>query len=139
MSPRITSVARRRLLEGASCNVVFGAEDAISRSVSGSLPLEEYPIPSLEDCLKSEAVETYPFHKQFSDLEQETAFIVHTSGSTNLPKPISITHGALAVADNFHHLPEIDGNASISDQFPAGVRIFSAFPLFHVSIGPKHG
>ncbi len=65
---------------------------------------------SIDRWLPEEPVEPFPYNKTFEEAEWEPLLLLHTSGSTGLPKPIVCRHGMLAVGDKIHHLPEFKGS-----------------------------
>lgn len=56
-----------------------------------------------------EEVAPYPFDKTFEEAEWEPLCVLHTSGSTGLPKPVLIRQGMLAIIDAYHALDEWQG------------------------------
>jgi acyl-CoA synthetase (AMP-forming)/AMP-acid ligase II len=82
--------------------------------------------------IQSGAVPEYPFSKTYKDLAEETFIILHTSGSTGLPKPIPIKHNLWMVQDNFNDVPKAAGREIWLDRWTPGLRSFLAFPPFHV-------
>lgn len=53
-----------------------------------------------------EYIEPYPYNKTFEEAEWDPLVVLHTSGSTGLPKPIVARQGMLAIADKYHNLGE---------------------------------
>ncbi|KAL3492079.1 putative NRPS-like enzyme [Aspergillus germanicus] len=65
--------------------------------VAVSSILREYPIdviriPSLDELLCSQDLPPYPYNKTFEDARHEPLFVLHTSGSTGIPKPLIYSH-----------------------------------------------
>lgn len=56
-----------------------------------------------------EEVAHYPFDKTFEEAEWEPLCVLHTSGSTGLPKPVLIRQGMLAIIDAYHEMGEWQG------------------------------
>lgn len=56
-------------------------------------------VPELDDLLDSQLVQYYPFEKTFEEAKNDPWLILHTSGSTGLPKPVTYTHAAVAAID----------------------------------------
>ncbi|GAW21829.1 hypothetical protein ANO14919_113540 [Xylariales sp. No.14919] len=101
---------------------------------ASSLSLHAEAIPLLEDMMAS-APKHYTYQKLFEDTRDEPAAVLHSSGSTRLPKPIVMTHGSFAVLDNEHNLPEVTGRKRrdwTMWSFEGGGRLFTVFPFFHL-------
>lgn len=56
-------------------------------------------VPELDEVLDSEPVQHYAFETSFEEAKDDPWLILHTSGSTGLPKPITYTHAAVAAID----------------------------------------
>lgn len=80
-------------------------------------------------------------HFAYEVLPWETAknnpiVVLHSSGSTGLPKAIAMTHGSFGILDNERILPAPPGRRkrdfSIWD-FHNGGRYYHVFPYFHLA------
>ncbi|KAI1085939.1 hypothetical protein F5B19DRAFT_244352 [Rostrohypoxylon terebratum] len=65
-------------------------------------------IPSFEDMVNS-TPERYPYYKEFEEAMNDPLLVLHSSGSTGLPKPITMTNGSFAVLDYERTLPATPG------------------------------
>lgn len=90
-------------------------------------------LPELLDLLEPEAVPNYSYDKTFAEGRQEPFVVLHTSGSTGLPKPVIVPHGNLATLDAHRLLPPVEGRLTLTQYFETPHRAYSSFPNFHVS------
>jgi acyl-CoA synthetase (AMP-forming)/AMP-acid ligase II len=94
-------------------------------------------LPLLDQLLAEEPVEPFPYTKTFEEAKNEPFCFLHTSGSTGLPKPIPWSHGLIGTMDAVRLLPPIDGDTGLvpwSTNWNEGDRIYSTFPMSHVSV-----
>ena len=88
-------------------------------------------IPKLDELLEH-THPNYPFHKSFQDAQNEPLVVLHTSGTTGLPKPIIWTH-AWAASFGEQRLLTPPPGFELSDAMLLKTRILSLMPPFHVS------
>ena len=74
----------------------------------------------------------FPHPKTFADARQDPFVILHTSGSTGLPKPVRVPHGSLATIDAQHLLPLVEGRCTHAQFFDDPKTAYSTYPNFHV-------
>ena len=73
----------------------------------------------------------YAFNKSWAEAQSEPLFVVHTSGSTGLPKPLLYTHATAATNVSMMSLNPPAGYQS-QDRVYQAKRVFITFPPFHV-------
>lgn len=93
--------------------------------------LQTLEIPAIEELLTTRT-KHYPYTKSFDEVCDDPLVVMHTSGSTGFPKPISWTHGFCAAYATSLSLSPPPGFESV-DKLYEGNRIFVMFPPFHVS------
>lgn len=69
----------------------------------------------------------YPYIKTFTEAESEPFVVLHSSGTTGLPKPIIQKHGTIVSLDS---LPSL-GYQTAFPAMCAGKRAYLGFPFFH--------
>ena len=79
-----------------------------------------------------ENVRDYPFQGTFSEVKDKPFAILHTSGSTGIPKPVFVTHGTFASEDAHQLIPSMGGQPTWVDKI-RGKRVFIGLPLFHAA------
>jgi hypothetical protein len=92
LSPKNSVEGALKVLAASECNIWVHPRDQIR------LPLVEdfikqrsmtvLALPELDELLDAETVHVYPYTKTFDEVIQEPFCILHTSGSTGLPKPV---------------------------------------------------
>ncbi len=78
----------------------------------------------------NEHVEIYPWQGTFDEFRNKALVILHTSGSTGIPKPVYVTHGTFASNDAHLLIPSLGGKPTFGD-YIRGKRYFLALPMFH--------
>ena len=92
-------------------------------------------IPPLDELLNARASEI-PYNGVFKELKDEPILVLHSSGSTGIPKPVIMTHGSYAVLDNDYNLPKVSGrrnNDLTIWEFEGGGKMYAPFPPFHLA------
>jgi thioester reductase-like protein/aryl carrier-like protein len=101
--------------------------------VSKDLRLLDFP--SLDELLTAQC-EHVPYLVDFAQVRDEPILILHSSGSTGVPKPVTFTNGAFAAIDNDRNFPTVPGRRNhdlTTWDFPAGSYLYTPFPLFHMA------
>jgi acyl-coenzyme A synthetase/AMP-(fatty) acid ligase len=90
----VTDDGLNTLLNATKTRVWISAEDDL-KGPPASLPpsLKKIALPSVEWCLDASGYEHYPYEKTWDEAKWDEILIIHTSGTTGLPKPIYHTNG----------------------------------------------
>lgn len=127
------------MLKAADCNIwVKLVEQPCLPLVEDFLakrPMKLLDLPQTDHFLDAETAAPYPYTKTFDEAIQEPFCLLHTSGSTGLPKPIAWSHGLIGTMDAVRLLPPTkgdDGFAPWTQDWKDGDRIYSSFPMSHV-------
>jgi acyl-CoA synthetase (AMP-forming)/AMP-acid ligase II len=95
--------------------------------------LECATIAPLDDWIAS-YIEPFPFTKGYEEAKDDPIIVLHSSGSTGNPKPITNTHAFFAATEL--PLPEVKGRTiggiGLLD-FDGGGFIYSPFPGYHLA------
>ncbi|KAH7020725.1 uncharacterized protein B0I36DRAFT_251534, partial [Microdochium trichocladiopsis] len=131
LSPKNSLEGHRAVLESAECHhwLANAQDDHLADSLFAVRPHVAIS-PSLDELLRVEPVKQYPYRKSFEEARQDPCWMLHTSGSTGLPKPV--TRYMPSTASNESHLlcGPIDGQPLLIDE-TIDARVYVTFPLFH--------
>ena len=96
--------------------------------------MQAVEVSPLESWFPDDEVPHFPYTKTFEEAEWEPFLVLHTSGSTGLPKPIIVKQGMWAGMDAYHNLPKWEGrNIAFREWVERSKRHFVPMPLFHVA------
>ena len=126
-------VGLTKLLETTDCNniLVASKQMEVVSKLSSHGQRRIFEIPTLESLL-DEQYPHYPFDKAFEESKSEPLVVIHTSGTTGIPKPLIYTHdwAACFIQRNQAHPPE--GYTSLEYAIN-GLEICAVTPPNHVS------
>ncbi|KAH9983958.1 hypothetical protein F4779DRAFT_612381, partial [Xylariaceae sp. FL0662B] len=135
VSPRNTLEAHLSLFEKTDCNTFLLPINfplPVINQILAARQMRVLEIPGMQDWVEDGPSEPYPYNKTFAEAKHEPFVVVHTSGSTGLPKPIIQTHGTYSPLDEYTLLHSLEQNP-IHPTMCAGTRIYLGFPLFHTA------
>lgn len=127
-STRNSVEGQRHLLQSTHCvKFMHGAESKadVESIRDDNTQFQSYEIPSLVELLKGDAE---PFPGKVSHNPAKTAIIIHTSGSTGLPKPIELKNGYVAGA---YVLAALEGRPHMAEIFFGNSVSLCTLPFFH--------
>ena len=87
-------------------------------------------MPELHDVITKDQVPHYPFRKTFAEAQQDPFIVLHTSGSTGLPKLVVVTHGSVTASDTFQQMPLLGYPPTMAEPLK-DKRVFLGLPPFH--------
>ncbi|KAJ5731173.1 NRPS-like enzyme [Penicillium malachiteum] len=140
LSTRNSQQAQRHLLKATGCSVLVDGSEKIQlrraiddlEMMCSDMPLIRWQMDSLKEVFISDQVANYPHNVKFTDVEDLPAILIHSSGTTGHPKPITVTHGYLATMDNLQNLPLPSGRqSSLFCHSRKGDLRFLYTPMFH--------
>ncbi|KXG45463.1 Male sterility, NAD-binding [Penicillium griseofulvum] len=138
LSPRGSISIYEHLMKECQCSALLYDLDfaETAKKISQKRRVDILQAGNLEELLGDlDPVEHYPYEGSWRSLSSLPIVILHTSGSTGMPKPVPFTHSALGA---------IDAQRLISQQDPKAMQthleimskskmVYIAFPLFHVA------
>ncbi|KAI1754102.1 hypothetical protein F4782DRAFT_495129 [Xylaria castorea] len=137
VSPRNTIEANLSLLDQMKCNTFLTPPNfplPVVKKILDIRPMRHVEVLDFQNWLDDNdgydnaKRKPYPYTKTFSEAKSEPFVVLHTSGSTGLPKPIIQTHGTVAALSAFSN---IEDNQSTFPMMFSGERVYVTFPLFH--------
>ena len=133
-SHRNSVEAHISLVKKTECSAfLFPSDDVrLARHILDSCPMQEVTTPDLEYFLDREPVEPVPFLKSFDQVRNDPFCILHTSGSTGIPKPVPVTYGSYGGMDSQLLIPSL-GHKPTFLSHVRGKRMLLALPVFHAA------
>ncbi|KAL3459645.1 putative NRPS-like enzyme [Aspergillus heterothallicus] len=128
-SPRNSIPAQKQLLQRLETRVLITTEPepVFVGSILREYEIDVVRIPALEELLDGEAVPPYPYDKQFDEAKDEPLFVLHTSGSTGIPKPLVYSH------EFAHRIYTANSMLTSLDRHLLQGEWFSFLPAFHMA------
>lgn len=121
----------RSLAEGITTNLhqsessTYSISTTIAPEVADLLPLGK-------EAADDDSSSHYPYNKTWDEACNDPCLIVHTSGSTGMPKVIYYTQRMLANPATQSLLPSVEGRLPLLREWQ-GCRLLTTVPPFHVS------
>jgi acyl-CoA synthetase (AMP-forming)/AMP-acid ligase II len=99
-----------------------------------TLPLKkQISFPPLDYFFEDlDQVEHIPITLTWEEAKDKPFCVLHTSGSTGIPKPVFVTYGTFACNDAHQLIPSLGGKPTLVN-FLKGKQYFLALPLFHAA------
>ncbi|KXT02248.1 hypothetical protein AC578_5081 [Pseudocercospora eumusae] len=139
LSPKNNVEGALAVLKAAKCDVWVNPSEQhqLSPLVEGFLqqrPMKVLQLPSVDELLDAESTHPFPYTKTFEEAATEPFCMLHTSGTTGVPKPISWTHALVGTMDAVRLLPSVKGDGGLppwTSIWHKGDTIYSSFPMSH--------
>lgn len=98
--------------------------------IVANVTIKTLPVPDLDHLLYQQHP-PFAYKASYADNWNDPLVVLHTSGTTGLPKPITWTHGFVDAFRAAVNIPTGTGEALVKQKF-ANARAYNALPLFHV-------
>lgn len=133
-SPRNNLDGHLHVLAGADCHVFLRADGTNVDDILKARRMRTATVPELVDMLEdTEPVAVYPYTKTFEEACMDPCLVLHTTGSTGLPKPIVWKNANLASYEAWRTIPAVDGYVPTTVVYQQARRAYTSMPLFHTS------
>ncbi|KAF2836219.1 putative NRPS-like enzyme [Patellaria atrata CBS 101060] len=133
VSPRNNLEGHLNVLKGSDCQIFLKAIGTNVDDILGKLSMRTAVIPELEELLDTTEVDIYPYTKTFEEARMDPCLVLHTTGSTGLPKPITWKVGILSTYEAWRTIPHVDGYVPTTEIYQQSRRAYTSMPLFHTS------
>ncbi|XPS74039.1 hypothetical protein M3J07_006154 [Ascochyta lentis] len=133
-SPRNSVEAHVALLTRPQCTklVITEPQPPFITPILSQMHLSTFSLPSLELLLNAEDVEDVPFRKTFDEAKNDPIFVLHTSGSTGIPKPLIYTHDWASKCIGSTCIPPQEDQVDFARYITNGTFLIT-LPPFHVT------
>ncbi|MBE3049560.1 AMP-binding protein, partial [Candidatus Bathyarchaeota archaeon] len=121
------------VLAGVDCQVFLSGEGIKVDDILSKRPMRAFRVPELADFLRVTPVKTYPYSKTFQEAHMDPCLVLHTTGSTGLPKPITWKNGNLSTYEAWRTIPSVEGYVPTTVIYQEAKRAYTSMPLFHTS------
>ena len=121
------------LFDHTKCHTLLSAPETKVDHLLAERPMRHFTVAALDELLAKGLVAQYTYDKTFEDAAHDPFIVIHTSGSTGLPKPITIRQGGLATIDAHRLLSPLNGYKPLVTITDGPLRTFTSLPPFHVS------
>ena len=133
-SPSNDVNAHIALLDNLNCSIFLVQQPipSIAEQILSRRCIQTIELPPLDSWLKDADVIEHRYQKCYTDACHDPFVVLHSSGSTGVPKVLILAHGTLAPVDSFRVVPSLGGQAWQALQWK-GKRILTSFPWFHAA------
>ncbi|KAE8557519.1 hypothetical protein EYB25_002226 [Talaromyces marneffei] len=133
LSPRNNVAGHLNVLEKSDCNIFLSAKETRVEHILSQRKMQTAIVPELEELLDETSAPTYPYTKTFEEARKDPCLILHTTGSTGLPKPITWKLEILSTYEAWRTIPSMGEYVSMTEIYQEAHRAYNAMPLFHTS------
>lgn len=137
ISPRNSPEAQLNLFVITECNIIFHEQQfalMVQNWVDASPGMKGVAVAPFNEWVADE-VASVPYRKSFAEAEWDPFVVLHTSGSTGLPKAVLLRQGMVAMYDLHRYIPARNGSLTYIPTwigFP-DPRHLLIMPLFHAA------
>ncbi|CAI7667563.1 unnamed protein product [Penicillium bialowiezense] len=136
-STRNSDEAHVHLLKATTCSKFFFTEERQTRILEIQAlcsTLDIFQVPAVKTMLADKSgLRHYAYTKSYADAEDDTILIIHSSGTTGMPKPVYLTNGFFMTLGASAYLPLPPGRVpGIYYNLGQESLVLATTPLFHL-------
>ncbi|KAK6085784.1 Iterative polyketide synthase CazM 8 [Seiridium cupressi] len=133
LSPRNSVAGHINVLEKTDCSTFLVAKNTNIDHILREREMKKIIVPNLDYFVGDGPVPMYPYGKTFAEARKDPCLVLHTTGSTGLPKPITWKLEILSTYEAWRTIPSIDGYMPTTEVYQEARRVYNSMPLFHTS------
>ncbi|KAI1279702.1 hypothetical protein F5Y07DRAFT_396750 [Xylaria sp. FL0933] len=136
LSPKNSQQAQINLFEKTECSILWYAEPfgQLVKPWLAERKMQALQVVPLQQWFPEKQVPLFPYEKTFEQAEWEPFCVMHTSGSTGLPKPVVARTGMIAISDAHQQLGKWQDSEYWLNECQHRVDgLFLPMPLFHAA------
>ncbi|KAI1419426.1 hypothetical protein F5Y12DRAFT_778076 [Xylaria sp. FL1777] len=136
ISPRNSQEAQLSLFDKTDCHILVFPKShrAMVQPWLQERDMQAVETGPIENWFPEKEVDPITYSKTFEEAKWDPLCVLHTSGSTGIPKPIVIRQGMMAISDRYHtyNKPDWKGRKIFIRGFSENSRRnFIPMPIFH--------
>ncbi|KAG9508149.1 putative NRPS-like protein biosynthetic cluster [Fusarium musae] len=135
ISPRNTPAVQLSLFETTDCRYLYTIESFKSamQSCLDQRTMEVAMIESI-DTLLNVTPKPFPYSRTVEQARWDPLVVLHTSGSTGVPKPVFLKQGILYALEDYLTLPNFHGSPyTFNEWAERASKIFMGMPMYHAA------
>ncbi|KAI1747116.1 hypothetical protein F4782DRAFT_451716 [Xylaria castorea] len=136
ISPRNSLEGQLSLFDKSECRIICFPKSHrnIVQPWLQEREMQAVEVGPVDNWFPEKEVEHYPYNKTFEEAEWEPLCVLHTSGTTGIPKHIVARHGMIAISDQYTTKPYWNGRKMFIKAFSDdSKRNYIPMPLFHAA------
>ncbi|EXL40688.1 hypothetical protein FOCG_16840 [Fusarium oxysporum f. sp. radicis-lycopersici 26381] len=135
ISPRNTPAVQLSLFDATKCRYLYTTDSfrSIMQPCLDQRTMEVSMIESI-DYLLSVTPKPFPYSRSIEQVRWDPLVVLHTSGSTGVPKPVFLKQGIMCAFEEFLHLPKFHGSPYPFNEWAERAnKIFLGMPMYHAA------